>query len=47
METMGWTGFFLLCAVLAIPGMLLLFSVAPWAGEQGPALAQPAASDLE
>jgi PAT family beta-lactamase induction signal transducer AmpG len=29
-ESMGWSGFFLLCAVLAIPGMLLLFKVAPW-----------------
>ncbi|MFA5825981.1 MAG: AmpG family muropeptide MFS transporter [Gallionellaceae bacterium] len=29
-ETMGWGGFFLLCAALAIPGMLLLFKVAPW-----------------
>jgi len=29
-ESMGWTMFFLLCAVLAIPGMLLLFKVAPW-----------------
>ena len=29
-ETMGWTGFFMLCAVLAVPGMLLLFKVAPW-----------------
>lgn len=29
-EQMGWSGFFLLCAVLAIPGMLLLFKVAPW-----------------
>jgi len=29
-EAMGWTGFFLLCAVLALPGMLLLFKVAPW-----------------
>ena len=29
-ETMGWTIFFLLCAVLAVPGMLLLFKVAPW-----------------
>lgn len=29
-EAMGWRGFFLLCAVLAIPGMLLLFKVAPW-----------------
>jgi PAT family beta-lactamase induction signal transducer AmpG len=29
-EVLGWTGFFLLCALLAIPGMLLLFKVAPW-----------------
>ncbi len=29
-EGMGWTMFFLLCVVLAIPGMLLLFKVAPW-----------------
>ncbi|MDX8378879.1 MAG: AmpG family muropeptide MFS transporter [Gallionella sp.] len=29
-DSMGWTGFFLLCAVLAIPGMALLFKVAPW-----------------
>ena len=34
-ERIGWTEFFLLCAVLAIPGMLLLFWVAPWGrGEQ-------------
>ncbi|WP_299944427.1 AmpG family muropeptide MFS transporter [uncultured Microbulbifer sp.] len=31
-ESMGWTNFFLLCAALAIPGMLLLFAVAPWSG---------------
>jgi len=29
-DTMGWTSFFLLCAVLAVPGMLLLLKVAPW-----------------
>jgi len=29
-EMMGWTVFFLLCAALAIPGMLLLLKVAPW-----------------
>ncbi len=29
-ESMGWTGFFFLCAVLAIPGMVLLLKVAPW-----------------
>lgn len=34
-EMMGWTGFFLLCALLAVPGMLLLFKVAPWNGTPG------------
>lgn len=29
-EYIGWTSFFLMCTVLAIPGMLLLFKVAPW-----------------
>lgn len=29
-EQMGWFPFFLLCAVLAVPGMLLLVKVAPW-----------------
>jgi len=29
-EQVGWTNFFLLCTALAIPGMLLLFRVAPW-----------------
>jgi PAT family beta-lactamase induction signal transducer AmpG len=29
-EQMGWTQFFLLCALLALPGMLLLTKVAPW-----------------
>jgi PAT family beta-lactamase induction signal transducer AmpG len=29
-ELLGWTGFFLLCAALAVPGLLLLFKVAPW-----------------
>jgi len=32
-EQMGWGGFFLLCAALAIPGMLLLLKVAPWGEE--------------
>ena len=27
---MGWFSFFLLCTVLALPGMLLLLRVAPW-----------------
>jgi PAT family beta-lactamase induction signal transducer AmpG len=29
-EQAGWFGFFLLCTVLALPGMLLLLAVAPW-----------------
>lgn len=29
-ESMGWTSFFLFCALLAIPGMVLLLKVAPW-----------------
>jgi PAT family beta-lactamase induction signal transducer AmpG len=31
-EALGWAGFFILCAALAVPGMLLLFRVAPWNG---------------
>lgn len=34
-EQIGWFDFFLLCAVLAIPGMLLLVWVAPWSGSSG------------
>jgi PAT family beta-lactamase induction signal transducer AmpG len=29
-EAVGWTMFYLLCALVAIPGMLLLLKVAPW-----------------
>lgn len=29
-ETMGWTGFFVFCTLIAAPGMLLLFKFAPW-----------------
>jgi PAT family beta-lactamase induction signal transducer AmpG len=29
-ESLGWFDFFLLCSVLAVPGMLLLSRVAPW-----------------
>jgi MFS transporter, PAT family, beta-lactamase induction signal transducer AmpG len=32
-DMLGWMGFFFLCAVLAVPGMLPLFKVAPWRGE--------------
>src|SRR5262249_27460369 len=34
-ERMGWFDFYLLCAALAVPGMLLLLRVAPW-GAQPP-----------
>jgi PAT family beta-lactamase induction signal transducer AmpG len=29
-EYTGWTNFFLVCTMLAVPGMLLLIKVAPW-----------------
>ena len=29
-DHLGWSGFFLLCAGLAVPGMALLLKVAPW-----------------
>ena len=29
-ERMGWESFFYLCMLLAIPGMLMLFKIAPW-----------------
>lgn len=30
---MGWTQFFVICTALAVPGMLMLFKVAPWNAE--------------
>ena len=39
-DQMGWSSFFLLCAMLAIPGMLLLLKVAPW-GETQPVSETP------
>lgn len=32
-EGLGWENFFIFCTIIAIPGMLLLFKVAPWNGE--------------
>lgn len=29
-EQIGWTPFYFLCTALAVPGMLMLFKVAPW-----------------
>ena len=37
-EYVGWVEFFLLCTVLAIPGMLLLFWVAPWSDQGRPSV---------
>jgi PAT family beta-lactamase induction signal transducer AmpG len=34
-ERMGWFDFFLMCVALAVPGMLLLFKVAPWNEDDG------------
>lgn len=34
-ENLGWTTFFVVCAAFAIPGMLLLFRVAPWNEPEG------------
>lgn len=31
-EAIGYTQFFVMCTALAIPGMLMLFKVAPWSG---------------
>jgi hypothetical protein len=31
-ESTGWVSFFLLCTMLAVPGMVLLVWVAPWRG---------------
>jgi PAT family beta-lactamase induction signal transducer AmpG len=32
-EAIGWVDFYLLCALVALPGMLILFWVAPWNGD--------------
>jgi PAT family beta-lactamase induction signal transducer AmpG len=37
-ETMGWMPFFLLCVLLALPGMALLLKVAPWRGRDAGSL---------
>jgi PAT family beta-lactamase induction signal transducer AmpG len=36
-ESLGWTTFFLLCVVLALPGMALLLRVAPWRADHSAA----------
>ena len=42
-EAIGYFNFFLLCFVIAIPGMLMLFFVAPWS-ERGAAARKPSAN---
>ena len=46
-EQMGWFSFFLLCAVLALPGMALLLRVAPWGGDRPAPPAAAAAQGRE
>jgi PAT family beta-lactamase induction signal transducer AmpG len=35
-DALGWTQFYLLCFALAIPGMLMLYKVAPWRASSAP-----------
>ena len=32
-QSLGWTGFFIFCTLIAIPGMLMLLTFAPWRSE--------------
>jgi PAT family beta-lactamase induction signal transducer AmpG len=41
-ERIGWFDFFLLCTLLALPGMALLWKVAPW--RERPPVAPPVTS---
>jgi PAT family beta-lactamase induction signal transducer AmpG len=34
-KNLGWTGFFIFCTLIAIPGMLLLLKCAPWNSKTG------------
>jgi MFS transporter, PAT family, beta-lactamase induction signal transducer AmpG len=34
-EMLGWTWFFTFCALIAIPGMLMLMKFAPWTSDEG------------
>ena len=43
-QGLGWTNFFLLCGAMAVPGMLLLFWVAPFSEAQ-PSDLQSASGD--
>jgi PAT family beta-lactamase induction signal transducer AmpG len=35
-QLMGWFDFYLLCTALAVPGMVLLWWVAPWSNDPAP-----------
>ena len=43
-EAVGWTQFFVICTIAAIPGMLLLLKVAPWTEKEEKKVAQSAAT---
>lgn len=43
-EHIGWTNFYLICTAIAVPGMLLLFKVAPWHAQTAD-LKKPALAD--
>jgi PAT family beta-lactamase induction signal transducer AmpG len=34
-KNMGWQGFFIMCTLIAVPGMLLLLKFAPWGSKEG------------
>ena len=34
---LGWEGFFIFCTLAAIPGMLILYRIAPWRAQPAPA----------
>ena len=40
-EQIGWIAFFFVCTGLAIPGMLLLFWVAPWSASPSESMPEP------
>ncbi len=40
-EAIGWTQFYMLCVLVAIPGMLLLLKVAPWREDSRPSRPAP------
>jgi MFS transporter, PAT family, beta-lactamase induction signal transducer AmpG len=43
-DSIGWFGFFLLCALLGIPGLLLLPKVAPWRQDDDPSASKSSAA---